>query len=101
METYWTEIEYRYSEPKWSEAELKGGFVYAFVRADDVRDALSKFEAAMAEENLIPSRIRYVSPYGETSWQKEEDQRKFDRLVKDAEAGEEVVFDDFYAFRED
>ena len=101
METYWSEIEYRYAQSGSGDPPLKGGFVYAFVEASDVRDALGKFTAAMAAEQLWIDRVVYVSPYGDTSWQKDEDQHKFAQLVNAARSTNEVVFDEFYAFQND
>jgi hypothetical protein len=61
METYWSEIEYRfeyrYPQSDSSNPPLKGGFVYAFVEAADARDALRKFKAAMAAEQLLVDRV--------------------------------------------
>ena len=71
------------------------------VEANDARDALDKFVVAMEGEQLLIERLVYVSPYGDTSWQKEEDERKFANLVERARTSEKVIFDDFYAFQKD
>lgn len=101
MEIYWSEIEYRYPQPESRNAPLKGGFVYAFVEASDARDALRKFMAAVAAEDLSLDRVVYVSPYGDTSWPKKEDERKFAKLVSAAKSTNDVIFDEFYAFEND
>lgn len=101
MKTYWSEVEYRYAQSESGNRKLRGGFVYAFVAAFDARDALTKIEAAMSAEDLEPEKVVYISPYGETSWEKEEDQRKFSQLVRQAEMTGRVIFDEFYAFEND
>src|SRR3954447_23290781 len=98
MEVYWTEIEYRYSKHNPDRSNAKGGFVYAFVIAADAREAIAKFANAMADEALIVERIKYVSPYGDTSWEKEEDQIRFSNLVKRALPQDRVIFDEFFAY---
>lgn len=100
MEVYWSEIEYRYRKTAPDHQMLKGGFVYAFVKAADARDALSKFTSAIECEGLSVEKVAYVSPYGETAWPTQQDEQKFTQLVRDADAGTKVVFDEFYAFRE-
>jgi hypothetical protein len=99
--TYWTEIEYHYKATHPHRRDLKGGFVYAFVEANDAREALDKFAAAIGAAQLAIHRIVYVSPYEDTSWQKQEGVRTFTGLVKAARATKEVVFDAFYAFQKD
>ena len=43
MKVFWTSIEYKYLKGSINFGVFKGGFVYAFVKAFDVRDALEKF----------------------------------------------------------
>ena len=96
---YWTGIEYNYDEKS---NDLKGGFVYAFVKSFDVREALEKVLKALKEEKLVPLDIEFVSPYDEEmEWETEEQTKQFLEMYEDAKNTEDVIFDDFYAYESD
>jgi hypothetical protein len=95
MKVYWAGVEYSYLGNK----NLKGGFVYAFVRAFDVREALAKLLAAFDGNNINPVEIEYVVPYdADMEWETPEETSKFLELQKAALKSNEVIFDDFYAY---
>jgi hypothetical protein len=93
MKVYWSSVEYSYSGKK----NLKGGFVYAFVRAFDVREVLAKLLAA--KKKMTPVEIEYIMPYDvDTEWETPEETSKFLELNNAALKSNEVIFDDFYAY---
>jgi hypothetical protein len=95
MKVYWSSIEYTYSSKK----NLKGGFVYVFVKAFDVREALAKLLAAFDEKKMTPNEIEYIMPYDvDTEWETSKQTSKFLELNNAALKSDEVIFDDFYAY---
>ena len=98
---YWTSIEYRYIK-KVDKKDLKGGFVYAFINANDVRDVLKKVLIELAKQNLEPIEIEFISPYDkEMEWETKEQTEHFKQLYKESKKTDNVVFDDFYAYKTD
>ena len=92
---YWTGVEYNYSDNK----SLKGGFVYAFINALDVRDALEKLLKGLEEEKLIPLDVEFISPYDQDmEWEEKGQTKRYIELYNDALNTEQVIFDDFYAY---
>ena len=95
MKVYWSSVEYSYSGKK----NLKGGFVYAFVKAFDVREALAKLLAAFDVKKMTPVEIEYIMPYDiDTEWETPEETSKFLEINNVALKSDEVIFDDFYAY---
>lgn len=95
MKVYWSSVEYSYSGKK----NLKGGFVFAFVKAFDVREALAKLLAALDENKMTPVEIEYIMPYDiDTEWESPEETSKFLDINNVALKSDEVIFDDFYAY---
>lgn len=95
MKVYWSSVEYLYSGKK----NLNGGFVYAFVKAFDVREAFAKLLAVFDEKKMIPVEIEYIMPYDiETEWETPEETFKFLELNSAALKSNEVIFDNFYAY---
>jgi len=96
---YWTSIEYRYDELSTESKRLKGGFVYAFIKANDVRDALENFLRELTVLNLIPVEIEFVKPYDKAQeWEKPEDTKRHLSLFRQAKKSTTAVFGEFYAF---
>ena len=99
LRIYWAGIEYKYGQSFSKNDKLKGGFVYGFVKAKDVRDALNKFDRRLKEEDLIPIEIEFITTYdNEMEWETEEQKVNYCRLISEAQETSEVVFDDFYAY---
>lgn len=95
MKVFWTSIEYSYLDDK----SLKGGFVYAFVKAFDVKEALAKLLAVFTKKKMIPNEIEYIMPYdSSTEWETSEETSKFLKLYNKASKIDDVVFDTFYAY---
>lgn len=97
MKIYWSSIEYSYSDNK----DLKGGFVYAFIKAFDAREALKKLLPAFDEKGMVPIEIEFIMPYDvETEWETAKETSNFLKLNKAALKSDEVVFDVFYAYED-
>ena len=92
---YWANFEFSYEEGSKYHGEFEGGYVYAFVQAVDVRDALEQFQLEFAGRKLGLRMVEFVAIYAENRWQNEEDQEHFDRIATTAANSEEVVFDSF------
>lgn len=101
MTLYWTSIEYKYLPGSSKHGQCKGGIVYAFVSAHDVRDTLKKFEQEMNSLNLEISCIEFVSPYENIPWDTPKEEKKYKQLAKEASETGDVICDDFYAYEDD
>ena len=96
---YWTSIEYRYDEKSTESKKLKGGFVYAFIKANDVRDALENFLLELRVLDLSPIEIEFVKPYDKAlEWETPEDTKRHLSLFRQAKKSTNAVFGEFYAF---
>lgn len=96
---YWTNIEFKYRLPK---DGLKGGFVYAFTKADDARDALDLFLKEFDKRDFQIESIEFVSVYDfETEWETKKQKDHFTHLYQNATNTGNVVFDEFYSYQND
>ena len=95
---YWSGVEYSYEENK----DLKGGFVYVFIKAIDVRDALNLLLNGLKQENLIPLEIEFISPYSQDmEWENKKQTKHYSKLYNEALNTDIIIFDDFYAYEKD
>lgn len=95
---YWTGVEYGYDKNK----NLKGGFVYAFIKAFDVRDALELLLKRLKQEDLIPIEIEFISPYNQDmEWENKKQTKHYSKLYIEAINTDIIIFDDFYAYEKD
>jgi len=97
MNLYWTSVEFDILTPAAYE-DCIGGYVYLFLNARDVLDAIPKIQAAVAQEDLKIHQIEFVSLYDEMSWESKEDEARYDALAREAEEGNEVVWDEISAY---
>jgi len=97
MKVYWTSVEFDIIDPSEYE-DCVGGFVYLFVKARDVREAIPKIEATIEQEGLRMDSIEFVSQYDEISWDSEEEQVLYDSLAREANACDEVIWDEIFAY---
>lgn len=97
MNVYWTSVEFDIIDPAAYE-DCVGGFVYLFLNARDVREAIPRIEATIEKEGLRISQIEFVSPYDDISWESEEEQILYDGLAKEAKGCEAVVWDEIFAY---
>lgn len=97
MKLYWTSVEFDMVDPS-SYDGCVGGFVYLFFKAKDVIEAMLIIQKAIEEEDLRIIQVEFVTPYDEIPWDSQEDQQKYDALAREAEAGDEVVWDDIFAY---
>ena len=97
MNLYWTSVEFDIMDPSEYE-DCVGGFVYLFLKARDVREAIPKIEKAIEQEGLRMDSIEFVAEYDEISWDSEEEQVLYDSLAKEAREGDQVVWDEILAY---
>ena len=98
---YWSSIEFHYKQkPKTKETTiLKGGFVYAFVKAFDVQDALDMIKRSLKKNKLQPIEIEFIKPYEKNiEWESKELTKNYLNLYKEAKRSSEVIFDNLYAY---
>jgi len=96
MKIYWTSVEVDIVNPA-AYDNCVGGFVYLFIKAEDVLDAIPKIKKAIEEEDFKINKVEFISEYDDVPWDSEEEQKKYDSLVKEADSGE-VVWDELYAY---
>ncbi|MBU0971328.1 MAG: hypothetical protein KKC20_11815 [Proteobacteria bacterium] len=97
MKIYWASVEFDIVDPSVYE-NCVGGFVYLFLQARDVREAIPKIESAIEEEGLKILQIEFVAQYDEIPWDSEEEQLQYDGLAKQAQTSEAVVWDEIFAY---
>ncbi len=98
MEIYWTHIEFKYLPGSEHFGECEGGFVYAFVQAKDVRDALPRFLDEMKANKFGTMNVDHVSMYDSIPWETDEDQKKYDALAEKAKGTTNVILDTISAY---
>ncbi len=98
METYYTSIDYKYLVGSVNYGKFTGGFVYAFVKAKDAREALEKFCCEMESLDLEVTNVEYISIYDDILWDNETSQVKFDGIADQASQTDQVICDLFYAY---
>ena len=93
---YWSSIEYEYDK---RESNLNGGFVYVFIKAADVKDALEKILKEFENEKIIPFDIEFIKPYdSKLEWKNQEETKYYFELYSMAKKSAKVIFDKFYAY---
>lgn len=97
MKVYWTSVEFDIITPA-AYDDCVGGYVYLFLKARDVLEAIPKIQAAVEQEDLRIHQIEFVSLYDEMSWESMEDQAQYDALAEEAGHGDEVVWDEISAY---
>jgi len=96
---YWSSIEYKYDKKAIESKDLKGGFVYAFIKAKDIRDALENLLNELKLQSLVPVEIEFMKPYDlEIEWETPEKTKHYQDLFDEAKKSTNVIFDKFYAF---
>jgi len=99
---YWASIEYTFSKEAQDYGKFSGGFVYAFVNALDVRDALEKVLLSLEQQALVPLDIEFIMPYDKNmEWEKETDTAHYLHMCARASKSEEVLFDVFYDYEKE
>ena len=99
MKVYWASVEYKYEN---NAENLVGGFVYAFINSYDEKSALNKIETKLNSENLIAINFEFIECYDElTEWENKKTTKHFLKLYEKAKLTSEVIFDDFYAYKND
>lgn len=99
---YWASIEYAFLKEAEDYGKFDGGFVYAFVNALDVRDALEKVLISLEQQALTPLAVEAVMPYDKNmEWEKEADTAHYLHLYARASKNEEVLFDVFYDYEKE
>ena len=100
MQVYWASTEYLYTKESSSYGELKGGCVYAFVKAFDAREALNRITSELEKLMLRPIMIEFISPYDQNmEWEDDDMTNHFRGILMEANDSDDVLFDDFYAYK--
>ena len=95
LSVYWASIEYEYNIAKL----CKGGFVYAFIRAQDAQEAMAKITTELKEQKLTSVEMEFIRPYDEgMEWDEKNDTLKYLKLFKESLSTDDVIFDTFYAY---
>jgi hypothetical protein len=79
MEVYWANVEFDIKNPPAYE-NCVGGFVYMFLKAGDVLDAIPIIREALEGEDLRLNAIEFIAPYEQSPWTIQEDQALYDSL---------------------
>ena len=99
QKVYWSSIEYSYESKSSEKQKLKGGFVYAFVKSFDVRQALNKLLSKLKQQGKRPIEIEFISPYDKkTEWENSKQEKHYKILYNEARNSSSVIFDTFYAY---
>ena len=95
MTVYWTSIEYEYK----FKDNLKGGFVYAFIKAKDAISAYEIIKKDLISRNLTPISWDFICPFDiNTEWESEEETFHYKGLYEKALNHKQCVYDNFYAY---
>lgn len=94
---YWGSFEFKYNKDHEAYPKMKGGFVFVFLKARDVREYLKIVERAICNENLTIKAVEFVKEY-DVEWEKPEDIAHFKKLIRQVKKTDQPVFDDFYAY---
>lgn len=96
---YWSSIEYHYDKTNPESKKLKGGFVYVFLSAFDVQDALNKILVELKTLKLKPVEIEFISTYDiETEWDTKQQKEEILSICKEVRKTSAVIFDTFHAY---
>jgi len=98
LKIYWTSVEFTLKQTHTDFKKVKGGFVYAFVKAVDQSEALIKFKTELDNIQLIPTEFEFVNHYKDVEWTNEKQEKHFQMIIEEANRGLDVVLDDFYMF---
>ena len=98
MDIYWSSIELKPQAQSEYFDKYKGGFVYIFLMAEDVRDVIKKITVNLNDKNLDISKIEFVSIYEDIPWDSEEEQNKYDSLALKARNTNQIEVDDLYLY---
>ncbi len=96
---FWSSIEYSYLKGSEGFGNLKGGFVYVFTKAYDVKEALANILEEFKGINLEPNEIEFIKPYEtELGWETPEQTNHYLSLYNESDSSNETIFDAFYAY---
>ena len=99
---FWTGIEYSYMIGSEKYGNLKGGFVYAFIKAYDVREALTKITDQLNKISMEPIEIEFLKPYEKNlEWETIEQTKHYLDLYKQSNKTNDIIFDIFHAYEHD
>lgn len=96
---YICDIDYLYTEKSPEFGKYAGGSVYIFVKAYDVREAVSIIENDLNKRTLDLRELVSVAPYVvNQEWDTEQIQTHYLLLYKECDLLGDVVYDDFMAY---
>lgn len=79
-------------------AGKKGGFVYCFSAAEDIRSALDKMEESFAEDEYLILFCEFVRVYEQIDWDDPEEQVRHDALATEVMETNENRYGIFYTY---
>jgi len=97
MKVYWTSIEFDIPDPP-SYKNCIGGFVYLFLKANDVLEAIPRIEKAIEDEGFKIYQVEFIEPYEDIPWETKDDQRKYDSLAQETKLKDDIVWDEIFAY---
>jgi hypothetical protein len=96
---YWSSIEYHYDKTNPESKKRRGGFVYVFLSAFDVQDALKKILNELKTLKLKPVEIEFISTYDlETEWDTKQQKEEVLSICEEVQKTSTVIFDIFHAY---
>lgn len=79
--------------------KLRGGFVYVFLSAFDVQDALKKILNELKILKLKAEEIEFISTYDiETEWDTRQRKEEVLSICEEVQKTSAVIFDTFHAY---
>ena len=96
---YWSSIEYHYDKTNPEAKKLRGGFVYVFLLAFDVQDALKKILNELKSLKLKPVEIEFISTYDlDMEWDTDHQKATVLSICEEVQETSAVIFDTFNAY---
>lgn len=96
---YWSSIEYHYEKNNPEFKKLRGGFVYVYLVAFDVQEALEKILNKLKSIELKPVEIEFISPFDlDTEWDTDEQKATVLSICEEVQRTSDIIFDTFNAY---
>jgi len=97
---FFCDVDFLYTDKAEEYEEYEGGAVYVFVKAFDVREALSMLLEDMKNKDIQPKEIVSIQPYNlKQEWANEEERKQYLYLYAACDKVEPIVYDDFIVYK--
>ena len=98
---YWAGIEFSYTIQAPEFEELKGGFLYVFIKSSNANEACRHIESALLSKGMKIETLEFISLYEKNmEWETPEQSNHFLELYQEAQNSNDVILDDIYAYRD-